>query len=97
MIQPLGLSTQIDLDVEQRLAVGKLSKGPGQKLVHAGQILNLVIAAVNGNAAAKRAQRQERHELRENKLSWFIAILCVQTQKTMSHRVEVQIETRQKL
>jgi len=69
VIQPLGLGTQIDLDVAQRLAVGQLSKGHGQELVHAGEILNLVIASVLGNAAAKRAQRQERHELRENKLA----------------------------
>ena len=69
VIQPLGLSTQIDLDVAQRLAVGQLSKGHGQELVHAGEVLNLVIASVLGNAAAKRAQRQEGHELRENKLA----------------------------
>ena len=69
VIQPLGLSTQIDLDVAQRLAVGQLSKGHGQELVQAGEVLNFVIASVLGNAAAKRAQRQEGHELRENKLA----------------------------
>lgn len=69
VIQPLGLSTQIDLDVAQRLAVGQLSKGHGQELVHAGEVLNLVMASVLGNAAAKRAQRQEGHELRENMLA----------------------------
>lgn len=69
VIKPLGLSTQIDLDVAQRLAVGQLSNGHGQELVHAGEILYLVIASVLGNAAAKRAQRQEHHELRKNKLA----------------------------
>ena len=69
VIQPLGLSTQIDLDVAQRLAVGQLSKGHGQELVHAGEILNLVIAAVSGHASTKSAQWQKRHELRENKLA----------------------------
>jgi hypothetical protein len=69
VIQPLGLGTQIDLDVAQRLAVGQLSKGHGQELVQAGEVLNLVIASVLGNAAAKRAQRQERHELRKNELA----------------------------
>ena len=69
VIQTLGLSTQIDLDVAQRLAVGQLSKGHGQELIHAGEVVDLVIASVLGNAAAKRAQRQERHELRENKLA----------------------------
>ena len=69
VIQPLGLSTQIDLDVAQRLAVGQLSKGHGQELVHAGEILNLVIAAVSGHASTESAQGQKRHELRENKLA----------------------------
>ena len=69
VIQPLGLCTQIDLDVAQRLAVGQLSKGHGQELVHSGEVLNLVITSVLGNAAAKRTQRQEGHELRENKLA----------------------------
>ena len=67
VIQPLGLGTQIDLDVAQRLAVGQLSKGHGQELVHAGEILNLVIAAVSGHASTESAQGQKRHELRENK------------------------------
>jgi hypothetical protein len=68
VIQPLGLSTQIDLDIAQRLAVGQLRKGHGQELVHAGEILNLVIGAVNGHASTESAQGQKRYELRENKL-----------------------------
>jgi hypothetical protein len=69
VIQPLGLGTQIDLDVSQRLAEGQLSKGHGQELVHAGEILNLVIATVSRHASTKSAQGQKRHELRENKLA----------------------------
>ena len=69
VIQPLGLGTQIDLDVAQRLAVGQLSKGHGQELVHAGEVLDLVIAAVRSHASTKSAQWQKRHELRENKLA----------------------------
>ena len=69
VIQPLGLDTQIDFDVAQRFAVGQLSKGHDQELVHAGEILNLVIATVSGYASAKSAQWQKGHELRENKLS----------------------------
>lgn len=69
VIQTLGLSTQIDLDVAQRLAVGQLSKGHGQELVHASEILDLVIAAVSGHASTESAQGQKRHELRENKLA----------------------------
>jgi len=69
VIQPLGLSTQIDLDVAQGLAVGQLSKGHGQELIHAGELLDLVIATVSGYASTKSAQWQKRHELRENKLA----------------------------
>ncbi len=32
--------------------------------------MDLVAASVRGDAAAKRAQRQEHHELRENKLAF---------------------------
>ena len=76
VIQPLGLSTQIDLDVAQRLAVGQLSKGHGQALVHAGEILNLVIAAASGHASTESAQGQKRHELRENKLGSLRSFAC---------------------
>jgi len=69
VIQPLGLRTQIDLYVAQRLAVGQLSKGHGQELVHAGEVLDLVIASVSGHTSAKSAQGQKRHKLRENKLA----------------------------
>ena len=69
VIQPLGLGTQIDLDVAQRLAVGQLSKGHRQELIHAGELLDLVIATVSGHASTKSAQWQKRHELRENKLA----------------------------
>jgi len=69
-IQQLGLRTQIGLYVAQRLAASQLSKSDGQELVHAGEIFNLVIASVLGNAAAKRAPRQERHELRKNKFAF---------------------------
>jgi len=54
-----------------------------------------MIASLLGGAEAKRAQRQERHELRKN-LAWMIGGLCLRTQKTISHGVEVQIESRLK-
>ena len=69
VIQPLGLGTQIDLDVAQGLAVGQLSEGHGQELIHAGEVVDLVIATVSRYASAKSAQWQEGHELRENKLA----------------------------
>jgi hypothetical protein len=37
VIQPFGLGTQIDFDAAQRLAVGQLSEGHGQQLIHAGE------------------------------------------------------------
>jgi hypothetical protein len=46
-----------------------MSKGYGQELVHASEILDLVIAAVSGHASMESAQGQKRHELRENKLA----------------------------
>ena len=69
VIQPLDLSTEIDLDVAQSLAVGQLSEGHGQELLHAGELLNFVIATVRSHAAAKSAQGQKRHKLRKNKLA----------------------------
>jgi len=96
VIQPLGWGTQIDLDVTQRLALGQLSEGYGQKLVHTGEVLDLVIATVSGHASTKSAQGQKCHELRENKLPWFMVALCVTTQKTISHGIEVQVQTRLK-
>jgi hypothetical protein len=82
-----GLSTQIDLDVAQRLAVGQLCKGHGQELIHAGEILNLVIAAVSGHASTESTQWQNGMSCEKTSLPWFIAVLCVQTQKTISHGV----------
>jgi hypothetical protein len=69
VVQALGLRTQVDLDVAKRLPIGQLRKSHGQKLVHAGEVLHLVVASVMGNATAKGAQWQPGHELRENKLA----------------------------
>jgi hypothetical protein len=69
VIQPLGLRAQVDLDIALELAVSQLCKSHCQELVHAGEGLDLVVASVRGDATAKSAQQQERHELRENKLA----------------------------
>jgi hypothetical protein len=69
VIQALGLGAQVDLDIAQGLAESQLCKSHRQELVHAGEFLDLVVASVRGHATAKSAQRQERHELRENKLA----------------------------
>jgi hypothetical protein len=57
------LGAQVDVDIAQRFAVGQLGKGHGQKLIHAGEVLDLVIAAVPGYAPAKSTQWQKGHEL----------------------------------
>ena len=69
VIQPFGLGAQVDLDIAQGLAVSQLRKSHCQELVHAGEVLDLVVASVSGDATEKSAQRQECHELRENKLA----------------------------
>jgi hypothetical protein len=69
VIKPLGLGAQVDLDIAQRFSVGQLGKSHGQKLIHASEVLDLVIAAVPDDAATKSTQRQKGHELRENQLA----------------------------
>ncbi len=96
VIQPRGLSTQIDLDVVQRLAVGKLSKGHDQELIHEGERLNLVIASVLRHTASKNAQGKNAMSWVKTSSPWFIAVLCVRTQKFISYGVEDKIETRLK-
>ncbi len=56
VVEPPGLRTQIDFDVAQGLAVGKLRKGHRQQLVEAAEILDHVLAPVSSNEAAKCAQ-----------------------------------------
>ena len=57
------------IDVPQRIAVGQLSRGHGRELVHAGEIVDLVIAILRGHASTKSARGQKRHGLRENKFA----------------------------
>ena len=69
VVEPLGLCAQIDLDIAQGFSVGQLGKSHGQKLIHAGEVLDLVIAAVPGYAPTKSTQWQKGHELRKNQLA----------------------------
>ena len=87
----------VDLDVAQRLAADQPSKGHGQELVHASELLHLVIATVSGHASTESAQWQKRHELRKTGLPWFIRVLCVDTQKAKNNENEIQIDIRLKL
>ena len=69
VIEPLGLGAQVDFDIAQGFSVGQLGKSHGQKLIHAAEVLDLVIAAVPGDATAKSTQWQKSHELRKNQLA----------------------------
>ena len=69
VVQPPGLSAQVDFDVAQGLAVGQLGEGHGEELVQAGEVLDLVLAPVVGDTTAKRAQREIEHELRKYELA----------------------------
>ena len=69
VVQPLGLRTQVDLDVAQGLPVGQLRKCHGKELVQAREVFDLVVAAVLGNTPAKGAHRQIGHELRKHELA----------------------------
>jgi hypothetical protein len=97
VVQPLGLRTQVDLDVAQGLAVGQLGEGHGEELVQAREVLDLVFAPVlrphNGEtcSAADRAMSCEN-----TSLPWCMAVLRGNPQKTPSLTFDVQIETRLK-
>ena len=66
VIQPLGLGTQVDLDIAQRLAIRQLGEGHREELVQTTEVLHFVFAPMGGHATAKCAQRQIRHELRKH-------------------------------
>jgi len=69
VIQPPNLGAQINLDIAQRLAVGQMAKGHGEKLIQAREVLDLVFAPMVSHTATKRAQRQIEHELRKYELA----------------------------
>jgi hypothetical protein len=56
VIQPLGLGAQVDLDIAQGLAVSQLCKSHCQELVHAGEVLDLVVASVHGGPLREDAK-----------------------------------------
>lgn len=69
VVEPIGLCSQIDLDIAQGFPVGQLRKRHGKELVQARKVLDLVVAAMPGNAPAKRAHGQISHELRKHELA----------------------------
>jgi hypothetical protein len=89
VIEPLGLGTQVDFDIAQGFSVGQLGKSHGQKLIHAAEVLDLVIAAVLGDATAKSTHWQKSHELRKNQLALVHGgplLVCAKDNKSWCRR-----------
>lgn len=53
-------------DVAKTLAIGGLCKGHAQKLIQAGELLDLVVAAIACDALSERMHGQEVHQLTEH-------------------------------
>ena len=68
-IKMLPSRAKIDLDVAQRLASSQLGEREREKLVEAGERLDLVLGAPPRNHARKRHQRQMLHDLCEDELA----------------------------
>ena len=68
VVETIGSCPQTDFDIAQGLAVGKLPKRHGKELIKAGIVFGLVVAAILGNAPAKRTHGQIGYELRKTSL-----------------------------
>ena len=68
VIELVALRPQASLDVAKTLAVGELREGQAEKLLETGEALDLVLAAVRGDAATKRRERQMARQLCENRV-----------------------------
>src|ERR1019366_543178 len=64
-----SLRAQTRFDVPQALAKRQLRKRHAQKLILAGEALDLAVAAVPSNAALEYHRRQMPHKLREDQFS----------------------------
>jgi len=66
----LGLChAQACLDIPKAFPEGELGKGHGEKLIPAGEALDLVVAVVTIDTLAKLVSGQEVHQLRENRFA----------------------------
>jgi hypothetical protein len=57
------------LDIAQTLAKGRLREGHAQKLIPAGEALDIEVAVVPLHALAKFVRGEKIHQLRENSFS----------------------------
>src|ERR1700674_741180 len=69
VIELAGLSTQAGFDVAQALAIRELCECHTQVLIQTREALDLVLALIPSNAAAKRSEWQMLHHLRKNELA----------------------------
>ena len=70
VIELVALRAQARFDVAQALAVGQLGERHAQKLIEAGEALDLVLAAIRRHTTAKCRQRQMLRDLREHQLAY---------------------------
>jgi len=61
MVELVSRSSETCLDIPQALPIGELSECHAEKLVPAGEALDLVIAVVLYNTCAKFVDRKEFH------------------------------------
>jgi hypothetical protein len=69
MIELRTMGSQASFDVAQALSPCELRERHAQILVEAGEVLDLVLAAVTSDATPKGRQRQVLHDLSENEFA----------------------------
>lgn len=69
VVKTLGLCAKIDFDVAKRLPISQLRKSHCEELIQAGEVFDLVIASMRGDATPKSCQWQMHHDLRENEFA----------------------------
>jgi hypothetical protein len=69
MLELALLGAQASLDIAQTLEVGQLREGHAQKLIEAGERLDLVVAVVAPDTPSKGVHRHLVDHLRENEFA----------------------------
>ena len=69
VIKPLGLRTEIYLDIAKRLSVCQLRKRHRKELIQTSKVFDLVVAPMGGDTASKSGQWQMHHDLRKNEFA----------------------------
>ncbi len=69
MIESFCFDSQIDFDVSERFSTSQLGQWHCQELIEEGEVFDLVIAIVFGNATTKGCHGYTVHDLRKDKLA----------------------------